>query len=303
MPGQSPLLYHSKLAGEVTVAQQSSASESKAATLADGSICAVVAAPLDEWGRLRVLVPSGLLDDRLEAAGRYVLARCAAESGILRGEDWGIYLRRPLFIGGRMMWTEEEEWSLVLPHRPDDPGTTWLASRPAGSAINLLGPLGNGFQIHAQSRNLALVADLRHPEGQLSWLMPLVEPMLARGGRVTLVVQSDKPLSTALLDTLPLALEVHAAVTEDEWRKVLGETVRWADQLCAALPATRFAALHQVVRDHRFHVDAGFCQVLVHADLLCGVGACLACVVPLPRGGWTRACVHGPVFDLNLLMA
>ncbi|MEZ4832412.1 MAG: hypothetical protein R2873_10500 [Caldilineaceae bacterium] len=274
----------------------------KTALLADGSVIGVVAAPLDEWGRLRVLTPAGLLDERMEAAGRYVLARCAAESGVLRGEDWGIYARRPLFIAGRMAWADEEEWSLFVPNRADDPGYAWLATRPAGSTINLLGPLGNGFQIHAQSRNLALVADLRRPEGQLSWLMPLVEPMIARGGRVTLVIRSDAPLSPALLDTLPLALEVHAADSDDGWRQILGEAVKWADQVCAALPSADFSSLHELLRGHRFHVDSGFCQVLVHADLLCGVGACLACVVPLPRGGWTRACVHGPVFDLNQLV-
>jgi dihydroorotate dehydrogenase electron transfer subunit len=36
----------------------------------------------------------------------------------------------------------------------------------------------------------------------------------------------------------------------------------------------------------------------VDADLACGYGACLACVVPLANGSLTRACVHGPVFDL-----
>jgi len=39
----------------------------------------------------------------------------------------------------------------------------------------------------------------------------------------------------------------------------------------------------------------------VDAPLVCGVGACLACAVPLPRGGVTRSCVHGPVFDLAVL--
>ncbi len=281
--------------------QTESQSERAPAMLPDGSFRGRVVASLDEWGRLRVLVPPGLADPRHEMAGRYVLARCATESGVRRGEDWGVYLRRPLFLSGRVEWTDEEEWTFFVP-RCDDPGYVWLAQLTDGAMLNLLGPFGNGFQIHEQSRNLLLVADLRRQEGELPRLMPLIEPMLNRGGRVTLVARAERSLSAALLDTLPFALEVHTVYEEDEWRRALGETVRWADQVCAALPAERFSAFHQILRDHRFHLDDGFGQVLVHADLLCGVGACLACVIPLPRGGLTRACMHGPVFDLKQLV-
>lgn len=268
------------------------------ADLGDGTLRAVVAAPADEWGRLRLRLPATKGQPRQMMAGRYLLARCAAESDADRGEDWGIYLRRPLFFCGRYPLGDEEEWCVVVPHG-EDPGHRWLAQRAEGSALNVIGPLGNGFQVHPSTRNLLLLADLRADPSSLPWLMALVEPMLDQGGRVTLLAQTTEPLPSTLLDTLPLALEIRASFGDDEWLTALADPIRWADQICAAIPANRYSALHQAIRANRFTLDAGFAQMLVDADLLCGVGACLACVIPLPGGGLTRACEHGPVFDLT----
>jgi len=63
-------------------------------------------------------------------------------------------------------------------------------------------------------------------------------------------------------------------------------------------PIAGLARVAGLVRERRFRLEEGFAQALVEADLVCGVGACLSCVVPLSSGGLTRACTHGPVLDL-----
>jgi dihydroorotate dehydrogenase electron transfer subunit len=267
--------------------------------LVDGTLRGVVVAPADEWGRLRLRVPAERSHPLPGLAGRYLLARCAAESGEDRGEDWGIYLRRPLFFCGRYAFGKEEEWCVAVPRPGQDPGHRWLANLAAGATLNVMGPLGNGFQIHPTSRNLLLLADLREDRSWLPRLMPLVEPMLDQGGRVTLLAQTTGAFSSAQLDTLPLALEIRTLSTDDEWQPALAAPIRWADQICAVLPGHQYSELHQAIRASRFTLETGFAQVLVNADLLCGVGGCLACVIPLPGGGLTRACEHGPVFDLR----
>ena len=78
----------------------------------------------------------------------------------------------------------------------------------------------------------------------------------------------------------------------------LADTLAWADLLCVASPTLQPELLAQSIRTARFRLEEGFAQILVDADLVCGVGACLACVVPTAGGGLTRACVHGPVIDL-----
>lgn len=272
------------------------------ALLSDGTLRAVVVAPADEWGRLRLRLPAELGHASQSMAGRYLLARCAAASGEDRGEDWGTYLRRPLFFCGRYAFGQEEEWCVAVPHPSQDAGYRWLRNLPMGATINLIGPLGNGFQIHPNSRNLLLLADLRRDTSWLLRLMPLVEQVLDQAGRVTLLAQATQALSAVQLDTLPLALEIRTLYTEGEWLAALADPIRWADQICAAIPAQQYHRLDQAIRASRFTLETGFAQVLVDADLLCGVGACLACVIPLPGGGLTRACEHGPVFDLTVIV-
>lgn len=228
-------------------------------------------------------------------AGRYFLARCAEET---EGErtDWQIYLRRPLYA----VQQREEEWLLHLPP-DDDPGHNWLRHRTEGAGVHLLGPFGNGFSLPNESHNLLLLADLMANPGGLALLSGLLEPSLDRGCRVTLLLRAETPLDEAALSHLPIAVEVQTALDEASWQQAIQEAMPWADQVAAILPPTRYASLAQAVKAKRFRLEDGFCQILVQADILCGVGACLACVIPTANGGFTRSCTHGPVFDLTYL--
>jgi len=229
-------------------------------------------------------------------AGRYFLARCAEET---EGErtDWQIYLRRPLYA----VQQRGEEWLLHLPP-DDDPGHAWLRRRAEGETVHLLGPFGNGFSLGGVSQNLLLLADLNDNPGGLALLAGLIEPSLDRGCRVTLLLRAGTILDEAALSGLPIAVEVQTALDETTWQRALDEAIPWADQVAAILPAARYAALAQTIKARRFRLEEGFCQLLVQADILCGVGACLACVIPTANGGITRACTHGPVFDLTQLV-
>ena len=228
-------------------------------------------------------------------AGRYFLARCAEE---VDGErtDWSIYLRRPLYA----VQQRGDEWLLHLPP-DDDPGHGWLRRRAEGAPVHLLGPYGNGFALPEAGRNLLLLADLIDNPGWLALLLGLMEPMLDRGGRVTLLLRADASLDEAALSHLPIAVEVQIAPDESAWERALTTTIPWADQICAGVSSGRYGSLAQTTQSKRFRLEEGFCQILVQADILCAVGACLACVIPTANRGITRACTHGPVFDLTRL--
>lgn len=283
----------------------------------DGTWNATVAAPLrplDGASLLTLRLPAGLAQGNL--SGRYFLARCGAQTARERDENWQMYLRRPLFVATQRRAPtenkqeeegnqtaevkavdEEEVWELLLP-ASSDPGYHWVAEQAVGATINLIGPLGQGFALPAHSRHLLLLATT----DRAAILLPLLDPILDKGGHVTLVLATTPGNENPLLPLLPLPVEVRLATTEQEWQKQLTETLPWADQLCAALPATHFQPLADLIRRKRFRLDPGFAQVLIEADLVCGVGACLACIVPIANGGYTRACVHGPVFDLTALV-
>lgn len=244
---------------------------------------------------LPLRLPGGSATVEGPVAGRYFLARCAEE---VDGErtDWSIYLRRPLYAAQQ----RGEEWLLYLPP-DDDPGHGWLRRRGEGATVHLLGPLGNGFALPDSGCNLLLLADLTDNPGWLALLLGLLEPMLDRGGRVTLLLRTDVPLDEAALSHLPIPVEVHSAPDETAWGQALSTAIPWADLVAAGLPRSRYGCLAQTIQARRFRLEEGFCQMLVQADILCGVGACLACVIPTANGGITRSCTHGPVFDLTRL--
>lgn len=266
-------------------------------TNADGTRTAIIA------GAPRMVNGSALLSLRLPRGlattgvnGRYFLARCGVQNEAERWSNWQIYLRRPLFgvTAHPGLVTEEGDlWTLYLPQN-GDPGYQWLLQQPVGQAVNLLGPLGKGFTLQPQSRNLLLLADaIRAP-----LLFTLIESLLDRGGRVTLLVYGDNAALATLMPLLSIPVEVRQATTEALWTEQIRELTPWADQIALALPNVQLPAVAALIRQQRFRVDANFAQALFEADLLCGVGACLACVVPVRNGGHTRACVHGPVMGL-----
>ncbi len=268
----------------------------------DGTRTAIVAAPPRRLGQhllWSLHLPGGLAQTGV--SGRYFLARCGAITEEERATNWEIYLRRPLYAALHHSLIEPAgvaRWEVLLPES-DDPGYRWLAAQPVGTPINLLGPFGQGYSLQPASRNLLILADL----ATLPIVLGLSDEMLDRGGRVTLLLRlQEDGQQAALVDQLPIPVEVRLAASVVQWQEQLAETVRWADQIAVALPLGELAALRQTIQQHRFRLEAGFVQALVQADLLCGVGACLACVVPTRDEGYTRACVHGPVFDLTELV-
>lgn len=289
---------------------------SRPSTNPDGTRTAIVAASPRMLGRSMLwslLLPDGLAQEGV--SGRFFLARCGAITEEERATNWAIYRRRPLygvFQHGAVDPQGVAQWELVMPaqsaDRSADPGYHWLAGLVAGTPVNLLGPFGQGFQLEATSRNLLLLADT----ATVPLLLGLGDQMLDRGGRVTLLLQLEEDEADvtataahqgigAIVEQLPIAVEVRQATRGEQWQAQLAETVPWADQIAVALAPDEISSLQHAIQQNRFRVDAGFAQVFVQADLFCGIGACLACVVPTRDGGYTRACVHGPVFDLMAL--
>lgn len=261
-----------------------------------------IASPVQPGLPFALRLPCGLLSQRDILAGRYFLARCSNAIGVERNRDWSIFLRRALFVCDRQPQDQYDCWRLYLPSGPD-PGVQWLAQRLPAELLNLLGPFGNGFSLRPDTRNLLVLIDWADDPAWFWQLFSVYEQMLDRGGRVTLLLRAaDEQVVARLLPLPPLQVEIRTAADETAWQAQLAQTVGWADQICAGIPARRYQQLLRTIQDARFYINENFAQVLVRADLLCGVGACLVCTVPTARGRVTRACIHGPVFDLMTLV-
>jgi hypothetical protein len=199
-------------------------------------------------------------------SGCYFLARCGAQSADERAARWEIFLRRPLFAVSHMLRhdtdsnardEQHERWRLALPSS-DDPGFAWLRGLLPGAPVNLIGPLGNGFYLAPTTRNLLVVADVV----RLAPLTALFDAVLDRGGHVTLALR-EGAVDAELQTQLPVAVEVQTLPPGAEWLTGLAAPLRWADQLCLALPAAAYAPLAEAIRRQRLRLESGFAFALV----------------------------------------
>jgi dihydroorotate dehydrogenase electron transfer subunit len=220
------------------------------------------------------------------APGRFVLA------------DLENYLRIPLFparLGA-------EGFDVLVP--PDHPA----AALQPRARVDLIGPLGQGFEVPTAARRLLLVADAAY----LPVLLPLArqKPSETRfsgknlaSSSVALLLSAPTAAELYPIQLLPTALEVHAVTTDGSAGHggsaldLFPDLVRWADCVCIAGEPETYPALANIIREVRVGPGPHFAQALVVPPMACGVGACQGCAVPVAHG--TRlACTDGPVFDL-----
>jgi dihydroorotate dehydrogenase electron transfer subunit len=235
----------------------------------------------------------------------------------VRTGDWsGLVLRRPFTVN-----TADPATGTISVHfREVGRGTAWLTRMRPGDRLDMLGPLGQGFQVDARSRHLLLVAgglgiaDLR-----------LLADEALRDGRQVVLLYGCRDASEVYPSSL-LPDEVEYVVATDDGsvghHGLVTELVpgyeAWADQAfaCGPLPMLRALAAAAAGRRDRLGVaklgrkrGAGkpirlgttearrksFLQVAMEQNMGCAVGACLGCVVWGVEGP-QRVCREGPVF-------
>jgi dihydroorotate dehydrogenase electron transfer subunit len=211
--------------------------------------------------------------------GRFVLA------------DLGDYLRTPLFPA----CLGSEGFEVLIP-----PGHAAAALQP-GDSVDLIGPLGRGFEVDVEARRLLLVADPAH----LPVLLSLQTSGIPQTPEVSVALLLSAPTAAELypMRLLPPALEVHivtadgSAGREGSALDLFPDLARWADCVCVACDPATYPAMAEAVREVRIAPGERFAQALAVLPMVCGVGACQGCAVQVARGV-KLACTDGPVFDL-----
>ena len=192
------------------------------------------------------------------------------------------------------------------------PRTRELAALPVGAPLDLLGPLGNGFDLAALGADVALVAG---GVGLASLLLP-AQALRAAGVRTTLYYGARTAAALIDLDAFAAAGAELVLATDDGTRGHAGyvsEALRAAGRehsgIAACGPSPMLRAVARVAGETGVRA-----QLSLEETFACGVGACWGCVVPLAResaqapnfppvaAGETRDYVHarickeGPVF-------
>ncbi|MDF1515406.1 MAG: hypothetical protein P1S60_16470, partial [Anaerolineae bacterium] len=190
--------------------------------------------------------------------------------------------------------------TVLFPVAVDSTGFTSIvpADHPAtrllpGVRVDILGPLGNGFDISAD--RLLLVADVGH--------MPLLMPLLSMTSSIVVVIEAASRLQLPspqlfppnvelILATLDGSagylgpLESPAAAPQGYARAstILKELIGWADQVCLALDANRYPDLAELVARSRINPIENFAQALVIMQMPCGAGVCDICRISTQKG-------------------
>ncbi len=158
-----------------------------------------------------------------------------------------------------------------------------LASLPAswqpGDRLALLPPQGQGFQLPATARRVALCAIGMDP----SRLMPLIP--LALGQNATVTLFCDPQPSPDILHLIPSVVEIAPL-------SALTDNLDWPEYLALDLPREALPKLDELLTLDSLPFEG---QVLVRTEMPChGIGGCGVCAVET-RHGMKLACNDGPV--------
>jgi len=215
--------------------------------------------------------------------GQFVMVRC--------GEDAEHPLRRPLSIH------RLDNNKLAFLFTVVGKGPHWLAKCRAGTNIDLLGPLGNGYSIQPGSHNLLLLAG----GIGIAPLCFLAEKALEQGCSVTLLHGASRTAHLYPEHLLPPGLELIIA-TEDGsvGRKgmitdFLPDFADRAEQIFACGPTSMYLTM---AAQSQQLLKVKSAQISLEVRMGCGLGVCYGCTVKT-KNGLKQVCQDGPVFDLD----
>jgi dihydroorotate dehydrogenase electron transfer subunit len=219
-------------------------------------------------------------------------------------------LPRPISVYG--FQREEDHASLNLLCRVAGRGTALLSRLNPGSTLTVLGPLGCGFTIDPDVRQLLLVAG-GVGAAPLAFLLQegsLLKPDLEERQVTAYLGAGTAELLTGLnrfqgFCDLRTATDdgscgYRGTVTERLAVDLAGYDAK-STLILACGPGAMIRSLALLLRDSRIR-----CQVSLEERMACGVGACLGCVVAIREGegrtGYRRVCKDGPVFDIREIL-
>ncbi len=176
----------------------------------------------------------------------------------------------------------------------DGKGTEWLAERRVGDMVEIFGPLGSGFAIQRNARNLLLVAGGMG----IAPLFFLVQEALSRMCSVTLLY------GTAVRNRYPIPPEIKTIpATEDgsvgykgQVTDLIPQYIANVDQVFACGPMVMYRDM--VARSKQLGLMGKPTQVSLETRMACGVGVCFGCTVRMKQG-LKQVCKDGPVFELS----
>lgn len=228
----------------------------------------------DVW-KMVVFCPEAAI---LAAPGMFVQVR------IERGS---LLLRRPISLAD----VDKEEGTLTLIYRIIGKGTSAMSACKAGERINILGPLGHGFDTTAQKPLLI---------GGGMGIAPLLFLAKQFAGKADILMGGRSKAEMFWPEIFKTYVHDIFITTDDGSLGTKGFTVTLLPELlkkkaydCVIVcgPEIMMRSVAQLAAEANLP-----CQVSLEKRMACGLGACLSCSIDTIDGQRKKVCKDGPVF-------
>ncbi|MFC1511166.1 dihydroorotate dehydrogenase electron transfer subunit [Candidatus Margulisiibacteriota bacterium] len=219
--------------------------------------------------------------------GQFVNVKCS--------EDYDPLLRRALSIHR----VSKEHKTFQLLYEVVGKGTELLSKYNVGAELDVLGPLGKGFQIDKSKKIAVLVGGGMG----VAPLFCLAESLKETGQTIyVLIGASTKDCVACEQDFIKITDHVIISTNDGSYNKkglvsdvlleVLDSRVAANDAIVYACgPKAMLRAITEITSQKK--ID---CQVSMEQKMACGIGTCLGCVIKT-KSGYKKVCDDGPVFD------
>lgn len=181
------------------------------------------------------------------------------------------------------------------------PGTHQLAARAEGDRVDVVGPLGHGFEVPEPDGSSDLLVGGGYGSAALAFL---ADELAARGRTVHAILgarSADRVFRDELLERACASITVttndgtagERALVTDVMPRVMSEHGIGTVYACG--PMAMLRAVGAVAGSLR-------CQLAVEEFMACGIGVCWTCVLAVRADGTTkhlRSCTEGPVFEAS----
>jgi dihydroorotate dehydrogenase electron transfer subunit len=218
-------------------------------------------------------------------AGQFVMVACGTENT----------LRRPISIHS------VENDKVALLYAVVGKGTAQLTHLQNGSKLDVLGPMGNGFQISPMPAGTLSYLIIAGGIGiaPLRFLVEKVKPWCRQ-----IIVLQGAATSTKLYPKELLPKEISLTAATDDGSAghkgfitdLIPSFATTADVIvvCGPMPMLKYMAENQ----SKLRLTGKPVSVSLEMRMACGLGVCYGCTIRT-KSGLKQVCKDGPVFDLN----
>ena len=177
-------------------------------------------------------------------------------------------------------------------------GTRKLKDMGAGTRLNVLLPLGNGFYVEETEKKVALV-------GGGVGVFPLISVLREYGTKkeISAYIGYRNQGAVCGVEEFKKASKFIGVTDDGSYGEKMNAVQAFAadlekgnrpDVVLACGPTPMLRALKTLVEKENLS-----CYVSLEERMGCGIGACLVCVCDITNGAKARVCKDGPVFDVK----